>query len=516
MTENFLPFPLLSSMIILPLLGAIAVFLVKKEQSANIALTIVLFELLLALIAVNAFDHTSATFQLVERYAWIPSLHVEILLGIDGIAILFLPASTLLMALAMLASKKSIHELVPLYYSLLLVLEGVTIGIFTALDTMLFFMFWELTLPPLFFLLSLWGVGPYRRTAAVKYTLFMVTGGIALLMAFVILALYSTRTGQTGAIASGLLFSYPELLESGLRDEWQNTVFLLLMLGFAVKTPLFPFHTWMPTTAMEGPPQVTAWLTGLKLGAFGIIRFAMPLAPTAAVEYSWILGVLGAVTLIYGAFIACNQSNLRRLLAYASISHVGLVVVGITALNMQGIQGAVFQLLNFTVIAGALMLIAGMLQHRLGSTEMVHLGGMAKVAPRLTVFYFMFALASIGIPGTSGFPAELLLIFSALFAHLSLGIVALVAAILSAGYMLDSTRKAFWGPIVNSPIEHMHDLRPREVLLLTIPMALVLFIGFIPNAILKFNQKSAEAWLTHIMEQPLIKHDDLAEIEQAD
>jgi NADH:ubiquinone oxidoreductase subunit 4 (chain M) len=216
----------------------------------------------------------------------------------------------------------------------------------------------------------------------------MLFGGVPLLFAIIILAVnHATVVG--GSIPQNLSFSLPVLLETELPDNLQALVFLLLLLGFAVKAPLAPFHTWLPTVAMEGSTQMTALLTGLKLGAFGIIRFAMPLAPSAAVQYSWVLGILGAITLVYSALIALQQTNLRRLLAYASVSHVGLVIVGIASLNMQGIQGAIFQLLNFTMIAGSLMLIAGFIQHRLGSTEVIHLGGLAKVMPRLTCFTFI-------------------------------------------------------------------------------------------------------------------------------
>jgi NADH-quinone oxidoreductase subunit M len=279
----------------------------------------------------------------------------------------------------------------------------------------------------------------------------------------------------------------------------QVVIFLLLFAGFAVKAPLVPFHTWLPTTAMEAPTQLTALLIGLKLGAFGILRFAMPLTPDASVEYAWVLGIFGAITFIYAAMIAMQQTNLRRLLAYASISHVGLVIVGIATLNMQGIQGAIFQLLNFSLIASCLILIAGFIQHRLGSTELIHLGGLAKIMPRLTTFFFLFALASIGVPGTSGFPAELLLIVGALTAHPGLGIAALLGAILGAAYMLSFIRRAFLGPVVHARLSQLHDLRYREFGLLSVPALLVLFFGFFPDVIQDINKLAAAAWLSRLV-----------------
>jgi len=503
-------FPLLSVLIFLPLLGAVITgFAHTKNRARTIALAFATTELLGTLLAVYWFNpDEGGTFQLVENYPWIRDLNIEFLLGIDGISILFLPMSAVVTLMAIVASWNSIQHMGPFHYTLLLALEGITIGVFTALDLVLFFLFWELTLPAIFFLIGLWGIGPHRRVAAVKYTLFMLFGGGALLLAIVILALNAVP--QVDGLSPQLVFSLPILLEKPLPDELQGSVFLLLLLAFAIKTPLIPFHTWMPTATMEGSPQVAALLTGLKLGAFGLIRFAMPLAPSAAVEYSWVLGTLGAVTLIYGAVIALHQTNLRRLLAYASISHVGLVIVGISALNMQGIQGALFQLFNFTLVASSLMLIAGFIQHRLGSTEIVHLGGLAKVMPKLTCFYFIFVLASIGVPGTNGFPAELLLVISALNAHPSLGIAALVGAVLGAAYMLDYTRKAFFGPVIHQTVSHLQDLRHRELLLLCVPALLVFVFGVFPHVILQFNEKSAGTWLSQILEQPIIKNDEVA------
>lgn len=508
---NIESLPLLSLLIFVPLFGAIATGCSRNANRARtIALSIAILELLGSLWVCYCFNPDSGDFQLIEQHPWIAGLGVEYLIGIDGISVLFLPMSAFVTLTAIIASWNSIQHMQAFHYALLLALEGVTIGVFTALDLVLFFLFWELTLPPIFFLIGLWGIGPHRRTAAVKYTLFMLCSGAALLIGIVIVALKSEPSPTT--IHRGLNFSLPLLLEKPLPDEFQGIVFLLLMLAFAVKTPLFPFHTWMPTATMEGSPQMAALLTGLKLGAYGIIRFALPLAPSAAVEYSWLLGILGAITLLYGALNALYQSNLRRLLAYASISHVGLVVVGISALNMHGIQGAVFQLFNFTIAASSLMLIAGFIQHRLGSTESIHLGGLAKVMPNLTCFYFIFVLSSIGIPGTNGFPAELLLIISALEAHPSLGIAALAAAVLNAAYMFDFTRKAFFGPITQQAVRQCQDLRRREFTLLCIPALLVFLFGLFPNSILHMHQKSAEKWLSWILEQPIVKYGEVAEM----
>jgi len=502
-------FPILSLLILLPLFGAMTIGLCCNiKLSKSIAVSVAALELIATLVAMQWFNaELGNDFQLVERHAWIPRLNIEYLVGVDGISILFLPMSALLTLLVIIASWNSVQHLTRFHFALLLALEGITIGVFLALDMALFFLFWELTLPPIFFLIGLWGIGSARRSAAIKYMLFMLFGGVPLLFAIIILAVnHATAVG--GNVPQDLAFSLPVLLATALPDNLQALVFLLLLLGFAVKAPLVPFHTWLPAVAMEGPPQMAALLAGLKLGAFGIIRFAMPLAPSAAVQYSWVLGILGAITLVYSALVALQQSNLRRLLAYASVSHIGLVIIGIASLNMQGLQGAIFQLLNFTMVAGSLMLVAGFIQHRLGSTEAIHLGGLAKVMPRLTGFYFLFALASIGLPGTSGFPAEFLLIVSTMLAHPGISIAALLGAVLSAAYMLSFTRRAFFGPITQNSVRQLQDLRPRELVLLSVSALLILGAGFFPNSVMKTNRATAEAWLNRLTDQPVLASKD--------
>ncbi len=491
-------FPFLSFLIIVPLAGAILAGSIRNTDIAkHIAFYVAILTLLLSLFTLILFDPGHGEFQLVERYTWIPLLNIEYLVGVDGISILFLPMTALLTLMTMLAAWNSVSLLTRFHFALLLALEGVSFGIFCALDTVLFFLFWELTLPPFFFLIGLWGIGSHRRSAAMKYLLYMIAGGVPILLAFILLA--SNHAHHIDEmIPLGLSFSLPVLLNTPLPDNLQTIVFVLLLLGFAVKAPLVPLHTWMPTVAMEGPTHVVALLVGLKLGVYGILRFAMPLAPVAAADFSWLLSVIGAVTLIYAALIALQQTNLRRLLAYSSVSHVGLVIVGVASLTVQGLQGAIFQMINFTFMASALMLIAGFIHHRLGSTETIHLGGLSSVMPKLTFFYFLFALASIGLPGTSGFPAELLMIIGALNTHSILGFAALSGAILSAAYMLSYTRKAFLGPVTRSDIKQVFDLNPREIALLFIPGLLVLIFGLFPDYILNINQSASEAWLSRL------------------
>ncbi|MCW9023785.1 MAG: NADH-quinone oxidoreductase subunit M [Gammaproteobacteria bacterium] len=487
--------PLISLMIMSLPVGAALIWLVRDDKQARIiALVTAIIDLILALLILMGFDPSQDGFQLVEKANWIPTLNIHYYVGVDGMSVLFLPLTVLLFIGVILGTWRSVRTLPRLYYSLLLLLESATLGIFCALDTMLFFMFWELTLVPIYFLISLWGLGPNRRYAAVKYTLMMLTGGVPLLFGFLLLAF--NHAGLTAAeLPSGLVFDYPTLLAQALPVEMQTLIFFLLLLGFAVKAPVFPFHTWLPTIAMEGPVAIAALITGLKLGVYGLMRFVVPLAPDAALEFQWLLMGLGAVGILYGALLAISQTNLRRMLAYLSISHVGLVVMGIASFNLQGFQGALFQLLNFTVIAGGLFLLTGWLHHRTGSTEVISLGGAARSMPLLAAFFLFLGLAGMGLPGTSGFPAELLLIIGVLKTYTGAGLVALFGIVLDAGYFLNLYRKTFWGPLKQNVVKEALDLKRRELMIIGVFALLVLVLGFYPNAILNTIETTSISWV---------------------
>ncbi len=489
---------MLSLIILLPMVATALIWLLPNPRQARwVAGISAVLTLCLALTLVVKFDAGDSGFQFMEQLTWIPTLGIHYTLGVDGISVLFLPLTALLFLGVILASWTSVRTMPRLYFSLLLMLEGITLGIFCALDVILFFLFWELTLPPLYFLVSLWGIGPNRRFAAVKYTLFMLAAGLPLLFGFLVLA-FNHAEFSGGGIPAGLTFDYLTLLEMPLPPNTETLVFFLLLLGFAVKTPVFPLHTWLPVVAQEGPVAVVALLTGLKLGAYGLIRFTVPLAPAAAQEYHWLLAGLGVVGILYGALLALAQTNLRRMLAFSSISHVGLVVLGLSSFTIQGIQGSLFQLLNFTVVAGGIFLLAGFLHHRIGSTDLISLGGAARSMPLLAAFFFLFGLAGMGVPATSGFPAEFLILVSALNTHTGAGLAALFGLVLGAGYFLSAYRRAFLGPLGNAVIADAVDLRPRELILVSALALLILAAGLYPNGVLDLTRAAAEAWMARI------------------
>ncbi|NGZ05816.1 MAG: NADH-quinone oxidoreductase subunit M [Magnetococcales bacterium] len=479
---------LLSLVIAWPLVGALLAWLVPTGQQARrVALIWVATELVLAVIVMLNVDFSRAGFQLLERHAWIPSLGIEYRLGVDGVSALFLPATALLFLAAVVASWHLAQRVMPrLYFALLLFLEGVTLGIFCAADLVLFFLFWELTLIPLHFLIALWGIGPNRRHAAVKYTLFMLAGGAALLIAFLLVA-----QAHPGPQSFDLL----RLLHEPLAIGHQWPVFFLLLFGFGVKIPLVPLHVWLPIVAMEGPVAVTAILTGIKLGAYGLIRLLLPLTPDVAQQMYWLLAGLGVVSMVYGALSALAQTNLRRLFAFSSISHMGMVVLGLATFTIQGVQGAVFYLLNMVLVSGGLFLSMGMIHHRLGSTDLLHLGGLARPMPLLSGFFLLFGLASIGLPLTSGFPGEFLLLTSVLHHHIGSGLAALGSVILGAGYLIGCYRHAFLGPLNPAIPADLPPLLFREQALLIGMAVLILVIGWFPNLILESIRPAAEVWL---------------------
>jgi NADH-quinone oxidoreductase subunit M len=340
--------PLLSTLLSLPLLGALLTALWRRKSWAQwVALGTAMLTLFCSLLIVAVFDDQDPDFQLLDSATWIPGVNINYLLGVDGLSLLFLPATALLFCGSVVAGwrQHAPAALPGVYFALLLLLEAATLGVFCALDSILFFCFWEFTLLPLYFLVSLWGLGAGRQAAAVRYFLVMLAGGVPLL--FGLLALAFGHAELSGA----LRFDLPTLLATALPERTQYLVFLLLLAGFGVKVPLLPLHTWLPALAMGAPAAVTAVLVGLKLGAYGLIRFAIPLAPLAARELHWLLAGFGTVAILYGSVAALAQSNLRAMLAYASVSHVGLVVLGLASFSVSALQGALLQLLNFSVAA---------------------------------------------------------------------------------------------------------------------------------------------------------------------
>ena len=494
MAAQQIGFPILSALVLIPVLLAVLIGLTKSDVLARkIALYGALAELALSAYMLIRFIPGIADIQFAEKGQWLPTMGAGYHLGVDGISVLFVPLTAFITAMVMLFSWNSVKFFNRFYLINLLLLEAATIGIFVSLDLILFYLFYELALIPSYFLIKLWGVGPQRQYAGLKYVTYMLIGSAPLLIGIVLLGLNYHDWALTQGLAATYSFDYVALLATPVDPSMQTAIFMLMAVGFAVKGPMLPFHTWMPSAIMEGPIGMGVFLVGLKVGAYGFIRFVIPLLPAASQEWFWLLAVVGLIAIVYGALIALVQPNFRRLLAFASVSHVGLVMVGLFSLNAQSMQGALLMMVNMGITATGLLFIAGFLHHRTGSTELSAFGGIARRAPMLAVFCFVIGLASIGMPGTSGFLGEFLTLLGAFQAHWAIAAVAVLGVILSAAYFLWYYERAFFGPVTGKLVDKLKDLNARELAIVVSITGLVFAIGLYPAPILNVTSGSVAA-----------------------
>lgn len=477
--------PLLSLLLLAPLLGLPLIWLASRETVARDgAMLASLLAFGLSLLVVVSFDPHATGFQMEDFLPWIPDLNIHYRLGVDGVSLLFLPATTLLFAATVIAARPGV-ERARLYFSLILLLEVAVLGVFLAIDAMFLFLCWELTVVPIYFLVALWGVGSRRRHAATQYTLLMLAGGVPLLFGLLIPALSLPAP----------VFDLPTLLAHPLPRGSQFAVFLLLLVGFGVKAPLPPFHTWLPQLAMEGPVAVIALIAGVKLGVYGLIRFAIPLAPEAAASLHWLLAGIGVVAVLHGALAALAQTNLRAMLAYAGVSHVGLIMLGLASASQHGAQGAVLLTVSLVFATGGGFLAASFLQARTGSCEMQNLGGVFVTMPRLSAFFLLCGLAGLGLPGTIGFPGEWLVLLATLQTHTGAGIAALAGMVFGGAYFLGLYRKCFFGPAQRAEVAEATDLLPREMWAAALLGGAILVFGVYPQPMLDLTRETIRLWL---------------------
>ncbi len=422
-----------------------------------------------------------------------PSIGASYHLGVDGVSILFLPLTALVILLALIYSPAGGTGFGRFYWTNILIFEALTMGIFCSLDLLMFFVFWELILIPSYFLVKLWGVGPQRHYAAIKYVIYMLVGSAPLLIAIALLGNNYSAAIVAGLAPAGGSFNFVELLKVAIPAETQYVIFVLMIIGFAVKGPVPPFHTWMPTILMEGPIGMAILLVGLKLGTYGMLRFVLPLLPDASIAWQPVMTWLGVFAILYGGLIALAQVNLRRLLAFASVSHVGLVLLGLFSFKAQSLQGSLMMMVNIGLTSTALMFLTGVLYRRTGSTELSAFGGMARYVPRLAFFFFAIGLATIGTPGTSGFYGEFTIMWGAFEASWMLAAVAVIGVVLSAGYFLWYYERAFFGPAGSSTVKSMIDINPRETFAMSVVLAIVIGIGVYPMPLLKMTSASTTA-----------------------
>lgn len=474
-------FPLLSFIIFLPLLGAVFLlcFIRGDEQtvannSRNTALWTSIVNFFLSLSLWSGFDPDIADFQFVEQYEWVKGYEIYYHLGIDGISLYFILLTTFLIPVCILTGWRSITHRVREYMVAFLIMESCIIGVFSSLDFVLFYLFFEAVLIPMFLIIGIWG-GDNRVYAAFKFFLYTLLGSVLLLVALLYIYL---KTGTTDIPL--LMHEVPRFT---LRvQQW---LWLACFASFAIKVPMWPVHTWLPDAHVQAPTAGSVILAGvlLKLGGYGFIRFSLPMLPDASHYFTPFMFGLSVIAVVYTSLLALVQEDMKKLIAYSSIAHMGYVTIGIFTFNIQGIEGAIIQMLSHGLVSAALFLCVGVLYDRMHTKEIARYGGVVEKMPRFALYFMLFTMASIGLPGTSGFVGELLVLLGAFTASKVVTALAATGMVLGAAYMLILYRKVVFGEITNKEVAKLQDITFREMLIF-IPLALlILFIGIYPSFI---------------------------------
>ena len=485
---NSLNYPVLSLVTFLPLLGALFILFIRNEPLIKwFALATTFATFILSLPIYNYFDKTTYKMQFVEDYSWITTWNINYRVGVDGISVLFIILVAILSILCVTASWKAIQKQTKAFFVSILVLETAMIGIFISLNAFLFYLFWELTLIPMFLLIGVWG-GPKRIYSAVKFVLFMVAGSVFMLVGIIILYHVGGKT-----------FDILELSKVHYPVGLQLWLFLAFFAAFAVKMPMFPIHTWLPDAHTEAPTAGSVILAGilLKMGAYGFLRFSLPMFPDAVRLLFIPLLILSVIGIIYGAYVTLVQKDMKRLIAYSSVSHMGFVTLGIFTLNQTGIEGGILQMINHGIITGALFLCIGMLYERTHTRMIEDYGGLSKTAPVYMIFFTIFTLAAIGFPGMNAFIGEFLIIQGAFKANMIIAAFSIIGIILGTTYMVWLYYRIGLNDINSITKQKLYDLEPREIATLMPLVVLVFLIGLQPGIFLSFIHVSVE----HLVEQ---------------
>ena len=478
---NVLGFPLLSLITFLPLAGALIIASVRGDEETVArnarwtALWTSAIVLLLSLILWFRFDRTTAEFQFVERAAWLGAWGIGYHMGVDGLSVLFVLLSTVLTPVCVVASWEAIANRVREYMIAFLVLETMMVGMFCALDFVVFYIFFEGVLIPMFLIIGVWG-GPRRVYAAFKFFLYTLLGSVLMLLALIWLYLDAGTT------------DIPTLIAHRVAPAAQTWLFLAFFASFAVKVPMWPLHTWLPDAHVEAPTAGSVILAGvlLKMGGYGFLRFSLPMLPDASEQLAPFIFALSIVAIIYTSLVALAQTDVKKLIAYSSVAHMGIVTLGLFTLNTQGIEGAIFQMLSHGIVSGALFLVVGVIYDRMHTREIAAYGGLVHRMPRYALLFMLFTMASVGLPGTSGFVGEFLAIVGAWQVNRLLALLAATGMVLGAAYMLWLYRRVIFGRLSKPELRGLLDLSPREAAVFAPLALLTLWMGIYPSSFSQF------------------------------
>ena len=482
---------ILSILIWLPILGGILILSTGGDRNAQLAKKLALGfsagTFLLSLSIYTDFDITTASMQFVERYKWIEPLHIQYFLGVDGISMPLIILTTLLTIIVVIAGWEVITHRVAQYMASFLIMEGLMIGVFSSMDAILFYLFWEAMLIPMFLIIGIWG-GSNRVYAAIKFFLYTLVGSLLMLVA--IIYLYFT---------SGHTFNIASFHATPLTYATQVLIFLAFFAAFAVKVPMFPVHTWLPDAHVEAPTGGSVILAAitLKMGAYGFLRFSIPITPDASSELAiWVIG-LSLIAVVYIALVALVQRDMKKLIAYSSISHMGFVTLGFFIFDSQGMEGAIVQMISHGFVSGALFLCVGVLYDRMHSREIDSYGGVANTMPVFSVFFVFFAMANAGLPGTSGFVGEFLVILGSFRVNGWYAVVAGLTLVLGAAYTLWMIKRVVYGEVTNEKVKALVDVNGREKVVLGVLVVCVLGLGVYPMPLLEVMHSTVENLLQH-------------------
>jgi NADH-quinone oxidoreductase subunit M len=480
----------LSVLIFSPLAGALVAACLKNQSLVRWwTLVFTTAAALFSLPLYWRFDTSTAAFQFTQTCDWIPAFKIHYAVGVDGISLLLVLLTTLILPLCVLASWRYIQSRIKEFMICLLIMESAMVGVFCALDLVLFFVFWEAMLIPMALLIGIWG-GPRKIYAALKFFVYTMAGSVFLLVAFIALYL---KVGT---------FSIPEIMGQSFSSEFQFWIFLAFFISFAIKVPMFPFHTWLPAAHVEAPTAGSVLLASvlLKMGTYGFLRFSLPMAPDATHLFTPYILVLSVIAILYGGLTALAQTDLKKLVAYSSVAHMGFATLGIFALNQLGIEGAVLVMINHGVTTGALFIAVGIIYERLHTRDLGEAAGMGKTMPIFALFAGVFALSSLAFPGTNSFIGEFLVMsggFGSQLVPKVLMVCVVPGVVLAAAYMLRMLQKVAYGGTKNPDHSKLRDLGLREILTLTPLLAFVFWIGLHPEPFTRVMKTS----VTHLLEQ---------------